>query len=180
MLKKEKTLDLPGIGKIILRKNKRSKKLRISVKHEYVLVTFPPLLGFRRAGAVVEENLGWIKKTQSKLPPKNTTDIKQLRKEAKKILPNRLEELAKEHGFTYNRVFLRNTSTRWGSCSSNDNINLSIRLARLPDNLRDYVILHELNHLRYPGHQKDFWDSLSELCGTNAKALQKELRKYSL
>ncbi len=181
MFAKEKILVIEDIGKVILRKNKNNRSLRISVKPEYVLVSFHPFYGFKNAEKTVLNNLDWIKTNVSKLAEHQTNNIdkKELKKKAKNILPDRLELLANKHNFSYNRVFLRDTSTRWGSCSTKRNINLSIKLALLPEHLMDYVILHELNHLKYHGHQKDFWDSLSVLCGTNAKALQKELKAYA-
>lgn len=184
MFEKEKIQTVDGIGKIVYRKSKKNRKIRISIKTEYVLVTFPPFFGFKAAEKTVKDNLEWLK-SNIKLINEKKSDIepidkKALRNKAKEKLPDRLEFLAEKFDFNYNRVFLRDSSTRWGSCSSKKNINLSIKLAILPEHLMEYVILHELNHLKYPGHQKDFWDSLSILCGTNAKALQKELKAYSL
>ena len=100
------------------------------------------------------------------------------RAEAKHKLITRLKELAEHYGFTYNRVFIRNQKTRWGSCSSKKNINLNMKLAVLPDRLMDYVILHELVHLKIPNHSKDFWTALDRFV-PNAKILKAELRKYS-
>ncbi|MDD4526678.1 MAG: M48 family metallopeptidase [Candidatus Margulisbacteria bacterium] len=181
MFTKEKMLDIDGIGKVVLRKNKKNRSVRISIKAEHVLVTFPPFVGFKGAEKVVNKNLEWLTTNIAKLTKtKPEIDKKELRRKAKEILPDKLALLAKKFDFEYNRVFLRDTSTRWGSCSTKKNINLSIKLAILPEHLMEYVILHELNHLKYHGHQKDFWDSLSVLCGTNAKALQKELRAFSL
>jgi len=74
--------------------------------------------------------------------------VKAWRKEAINFLPDRLEILATMHGFRYNKVKVKNMSTRWGSCSQINNINLSLHLMRLPDHLIDYVILHELVHTK--------------------------------
>lgn len=88
--------------------------------------------------------------------PKNAK-IEALRKEAKKILPQRLEELAKKHGFKYEKVAIKNAKTRWGSCSYRNNINLNLHLARLDSDLVDYVILHELCHTIEKNHSARFW-----------------------
>jgi len=101
------------------------------------------------------------------------------RMEAKNYLPVRLCELARIHGFSYNRVFIKNNRTRWGSCSSKNNINLSLHLMRLPEHLADYVILHELTHTIYRNHSKQFWGHLDKITG-NAKKLDKELNLYRL
>ncbi len=101
------------------------------------------------------------------------------RKEAKKHLPERLSELARIHGFSYKKVFIKNNKTRWGSCSSKNNINLSLHLMRLPQHLVDYVILHELTHTIHRNHSKQFWKYLDKLTG-NARSLDKELSQYRL
>ena len=86
--------------------------------------------------------------------------IETWRLEAKQYLPKRLRHLAEMHGFSYNRVFIRNNRSRWGSCSAKNNINLNLHLMRLPDELTDYVLLHELVHTRHKNHGPDFWGTL--------------------
>jgi predicted metal-dependent hydrolase len=95
--------------------------------------------------------------------------------------------MAKIHNFKYNKVSIRNQKTKWGSCSAKNNISLNINLVRLPDELRDYVILHELVHTRFKNHSKEFWAELNKFVGdssTNssrkAKELSKRLKKYRL
>jgi len=102
-----------------------------------------------------------------------------LRKEAKMHLPERLGEMASLHGLSFNKVFIKNNKTRWGSCSSKNNINLSLHLMRLPLHLSDYVILHELTHTVHRNHSKQFWMHLDKLTG-DAKRLDKELSQYRL
>jgi len=101
------------------------------------------------------------------------------RLEAKKILPVRLDELAKKHGFRYNKIKIKNAKTRWGSCSAQNNINLNIQLMRLPDYLIDYVILHELMHTKEKNHQVFFWKHLEQIL-PGAHKLDKELNQYNL
>lgn len=85
------------------------------------------------------------------------------RVEAKKYLPERLAELAQRHHLVYRQVFIKNLKSRWGSCSAKNNINLNLQLMRLPDNLIDYVILHELIHTGIKNHSTDFWRALENL-----------------
>ena len=101
------------------------------------------------------------------------------RKEAKELLPNRTQELAKMHGFSYQKVTIKNTKTRWGSCSFVNNINLSLHLMRLPDYLIDYVILHELVHTKVKNHSQDFWGMLTEKLSMS-KEYDKELKNYRI
>jgi len=103
--------------------------------------------------------------------------IQTLRKEAKEYLPQRTEQLAAIHGFTYRGVAVKNLSSRWGSCSSTNNINLSIHLVRLPQHLSDYVILHELTHTLHKNHSERFWQSLNTFTDGKAKQLANELKR---
>ena len=102
-----------------------------------------------------------------------------LRIEAKKYIPNRVEELSKKFGFKYNKVFLKNLRSRWGSCSWQNNINLNIHLMRLPYELIDYVILHELAHTIHKNHSKLFWGKLEDVI-TDSKIFDKQMKNYSL
>jgi len=87
--------------------------------------------------------------------------------------------LAKKHNFNYQKLTIKNTKTRWGSCSFKNNINLSLHLMRLKEELIDYVILHELVHTKVKNHSKEFWMTLDIHC-PESKKLDKELKKYSL
>ena len=86
------------------------------------------------------------------------------RKKAKSELPSRLAEFADRYGFKYNRVVIKNNATNWGSCSTKGNINLNLKLMKLPGVLQDYVLLHELTHLRHPDHGQAFHLLLEHLC----------------
>ena len=107
---------------------------------------------------------------------KNTL-IDVMRWEAKVYLPKRLKELAVKHGFKYENVSIKNASTRWGSCSSVNNINLNLHLMRVPEYLIDYVLLHELAHTVVKNHGEKFW-LLLEHCYPNCKKADKEMNNY--
>jgi len=102
---------------------------------------------------------------------------KAYREEAKEYLPKRLNDLSDKFNLPYKEVYIKNIKSRWGSCSSKDNINLSIHLMRLPDHLIDYVLLHELAHTKVRNHSMQFWNFLDSLT-LNAKKLDKDLKKY--
>ena len=108
-----------------------------------------------------------------------TKIIDLLKEKALDYLPSRLADLAKTHQLNFKKISIRNNSSRWGSCSFNNNISLNLHLMRLPDNLIDYVLLHELAHTRVKNHSKEFWDFLSLIC-PDAKSLDKKLRSYNL
>ena len=101
------------------------------------------------------------------------------RPSARRRLIDRLDCLASKYGFQYNRVFIKNQKTRWGSCSSKNNINLNVNLVRLPEELIDYTILHELVHTRIKNHGHQFWAQMNRLLG-DAKKLDRALSEYNL
>ena len=104
---------------------------------------------------------------------------KTLRIEAKIYLPRRLNEFALKYKFNYNKVFLKNLKTLWGSCSYQNNINLNIHLMRLPKHLIDYIILHELTHTVVKNHSASFHNLLNSTLDGNIEDIKHELHKYS-
>ena len=102
-----------------------------------------------------------------------------LRIEAKQFLPARVNELGAKYNFKYNKVFIKNIKSRWGSCSKKGNVNFSLHLMLLPEELIDYVILHELAHTKEHNHSKNFWAILDCIYG-NAKAVDRKLKDYRI
>lgn len=95
---------------------------------------------------------------------------KRCRAQAESLLKQRTEELAEQYGFQYNRVTIKNTKTRWGSCSTKCNINLHYKLMFVDDFYRDYVIIHELCHLRQMNHSALFWNEVADIMPEYKKA----------
>jgi predicted metal-dependent hydrolase len=180
-------IEIEGIGPVLFERSRRAKHLNIYVKpHKGVRVAVPYRLSLKKAEEMVYSRTGWIRKQLARMTRlKHKHDIllqesaRLNRSQARKKLINRLNELAEMYGFTYNRVFIRNQQTRWGSCSLKDNINLNIKLVLLPAELMDYVILHELVHTRVKSHSREFWSELNALVG-DAKGLSSRLKEYGL
>ena len=108
-----------------------------------------------------------------------TPEVKHLRAEAKAYLPARLRELADLNGFRFNQVRIKHNVSNWGSCSVKGNINLNLNLMRLPEELRDYVMLHELCHLKHLNHGPQFHALLESVCPEHRR-LQRQLKDYKL
>ena len=182
------TLDIPTLDTVVFSQTKRAKRISISVApFKPVRVAFPRRVSFKKAHKYLLENIGWVQKTLNdvrKVEQEHRTTVsnepKMPRAKAKEILKNRLLELAEEHGFKYNKVFIKSQKTRWGSCSEHNNINLNINLAGLTDELRDYVLLHELLHTKIKNHSKKYWAELDRHVGGSAKDLDKQLMKHRL
>ena len=106
-------------------------------------------------------------------------EVESLRAQAKRELPPRLAQLAAQHGFTYNKVFIKNNVSNWGSCSSLKNINLNLRLVTLPAELQDDVMLHERCHLKYLNHGPEFHALLESVCPGH-RALARQMKEYKI
>ena len=181
------TVKINGVGPILLERSKRAKRVIIYVKpFKGVRVAVPYRLSFNKAMEFVHTKTDWIKIQLEKMKQcENEYNLNSGvnepvdKEKARKVLTRRLKQLADKHGFVYNRVFFRNQKTRWGSCSSKNNISLNIKLIKLPDELVDYVILHELVHTRKKDHSKAFWAELDKIAG-DGKKMALKLRKYGI
>jgi predicted metal-dependent hydrolase len=97
----------------------------------------------------------------AKRPPHVEQDLKA---RAHRELPPRLLALAAAHGLTVGRITIRDQRSRWGSCSAKGHIALNYRLMLMPDSVRDYILVHELMHLRQPDHSRRFWRLVEAAC----------------
>ena len=157
-------LQDPQIGEVVFKKSIRSRSISIRVHPvKGVSVTVPYIVPYAAARLFFEARREWILETMAKqkerfkdASPMSAEEVETLRRQAKAQLPGRLAEFASRYGFTYNRVAIKHNSTNWGSCSSKGNINLNLTIMRLPRILQDYVLLHELCHLRHQDHGHAF------------------------
>jgi predicted metal-dependent hydrolase len=181
-------IDVPSLGPVVFSQSKRAKRISILIRpFKPVRIAFPQRISIRKAKKYLNKNLSWAKENLEyvrKIEKEHKTTLnnkpKLSKTKAKMILRNRLQELASLHGFKYNKVFIRNQKTRWGSCSNLNNINLNISLVTLTEELMDYVILHELVHTEIKNHSKNYWSRLNEYVGGRAKDLDKTLMKHKL
>ncbi|MFA6871852.1 MAG: YgjP-like metallopeptidase domain-containing protein [Bacteroidaceae bacterium] len=104
--------------------------------------------------------------------------VEAMRVQAKLVLPTRLYQLAEKNGFTYQAVSINSSRGRWGSCTAAKKINLSLSLLLLPTHLIDYVLLHELVHLKEMNHGTRFWALLDQLTDGQSHRLRTELKQY--
>ena len=171
----EKILKDPSLGDIVFRKRQGIKRMSIRVHPvKGVTVTFPYRVPYLAALAFFKLKRDWVLKTVQNqkarcqdAPKADPENIEVLRKQAKASLPQRLKELADRYGFVYNRVAIKHNATNWGSCSTKNNINLNLNIVRLPQVLCDYILLHELCHLRHRDHGQAFHLLLEHLCTDN-------------
>ena len=143
---------------------RRARRYIMRVRPDGALrVTIPR--GGSRAEALrfAELHLPWAERERARLKarrpaaPQNPDAQQALLAQARLQLPARLLELAREHGLAVTRVLIRNQRSRWGSCSPKGVIALNYRLVQMPPEVRDYILVHELMHLRQANHSRRFW-----------------------
>jgi len=162
---------------VVIRSDRRSFAIEIG-RDKKIKVRVP-----RRASkAQIEEMLkakhDWILKTLDKIEQRNTAEareyeeakplsseeVKKLKKEARNHLASLTEYWAEKIGVSYGRISIRGQKTRWGSCSSKGNLNYNYLLILCPDDVIEYVVIHELCHRIYMNHSKRFWEKIEEFC----------------
>ncbi len=178
--------EVPEVGPVVLAISNRAKHLRITVRPDRgVRLTIPRGVSLKRAQQFLNSRIPWVKKHVRRFEElehnRKQMPLPEISKaRARAALIGRLEELAELHDFRFKKVSIRNQKTKWGSCSAMNNISLNVNLVRLPVELTDYVILHELVHTRIKNHSKEFWSELDVYVGGRAKQFSRMLRTYRL
>ncbi len=148
------------------RVSSRARRARVDVRPDGAVVLTIPRRGSREAALrFLDESRPWIERTRSRLaaasrdlpvlPPRDRVALKVQAEAQARVL---LEQEASRLGLRYQALRLRDPRSRWGSCGPDGHIMLSLRLAMAPPEVFRYVVIHELCHLRWPGHGRRFWE----------------------
>lgn len=148
-----------------IKKNARAKRLtlKIEVEQRRLVMVVPPMTFKFQINSFLKQQAAWIEKHWQELEtnrqnrPKLEHSENYYKNKAKVLIRERLQYFNEFYGFSYNRVSFRNQKTRWGSCSSEKNLNFNWRLILAPLEILDYVVVHELSHLKEMNHSSDFW-----------------------
>ena len=157
----------------IIKSNRKS--LSIEVKKDLrIIVRAPLFISNRDIEKFIADKSVWIEKTiekvkvrneQEKSMPKFTTEeIHNLADKALEIIPKRVDYYAKIIDVSYGRITIRNQVSRWGSCSAKGNLNFNCLLMLCPIEVLDYVVVHELCHIKEMNHSKRFWSLVERFC----------------
>ena len=176
-------LEDSEFGEVIVRKSPLARNIKFSVSTSGRLQMSVPK---HTSNFLVKRFLNLNRKMiREKLPIKDPStqrardyQKKALMKKAKENLPYRLEYFANLYGYKYERCRLSHANTRWGSCSSSGTISLNIGLMKLPEKLRDYVIIHELAHLNHMDHSTAFWAEV-ESHDKNYRKPRRKIKHFS-
>ena len=172
-----------------LRKSRQVRNIRLSIRRDGNLMVSVPR-GVRQSFVerILREKASWIlekiaesqNNARERLSRDQTIAIyKQYRDHALALAENRIRELNARYQFEFNRITIRNQTSRWGSCSKKKNISFNYRIALLRPDLADYIIVHELCHLEELNHSPKFWTLVSRTF-PNHREVRKELRKIKL
>jgi predicted metal-dependent hydrolase len=150
-----------------VRKHRQAKRLKLAISCDgNCVVTLPWRMGFVSADDFIRKNAEWVlekMKAMKKIGRSNLfarhnqVEYLKLKEHARDMVTKRLEKYAQIYGFEYKGVAIRNQKTRWGSCSSKGNLNFNYKILLLPQRHADYIIVHELCHLKEFNHSKRFW-----------------------
>lgn len=160
--------------------------MRLSVACDStVTLTLPFGMGLQKAEKFVADKLDWIKraleyfKTYPASPKAQPVrgEYKKFKVQALSLAQSKVKQWAKIYGANYNRVSIKNQKTRWGSCSKKGNLNFNYRIVHLRAELLDYLVVHEVCHLKEFNHSRKFWALVANAI-PNYKLLRKELRAY--
>jgi len=176
-----------------VKKSKRAKRMRLSVCGDgSVVVTLPHKAHESVARAFINEKRRWLLNKLSfykqfantniapaMLSKLSRKDYLKHKTQARALIQERIEHFNKTYQHSYNKIFIRNQKTRWGSCSNKGNLNFNYKILFLPEDLRDYVIVHELCHLKEFNHSQKFW-SLVSVAISNPFEIRKELKNNKL
>ena len=174
----------PRLGDVVLRQRWTTSRISLSVKpNGEVRLSYPRLISTAKALRFLEEKVDWVEQMREKVAERamqggdySSEQIEALRREAKRVLPAMVERLAREHGFSYGCVTIRATRSKWGCCTSQNNLSLSLFLMTLPTHLQEFVVLHELCHTVHHNHSAEFHALLDKVTGGREKELNRQLK----
>ncbi len=154
----------------------RSRRKTISIEvtaDAQVIVRAPNRATLADINRFIGEKADWIDKSVSKMRQRKAQqlqkkelspqEVKLLVTRAKRIIPQRVRYYADIMGVTYGRITIRMQKSRWGSCSGKGNLNFNCFLMRTPDEIIDYVVVHELCHLKEMNHSPRFWAEVEKV-----------------
>ena len=180
----DKVYKHPRIGDVLLRQRWTTSRISLSVKPSgEVRLSYPRLVSTAKALRFLETKVEWVLQMREKVSQRamaavdySVAQIETLRREAKRVLPAMVERLAKQHNFNYGRVTIRATRSKWGCCTAQNNLSLSLFLMTLPTHLQEFVVLHELCHTVHHNHSAEFHALLDRVTGGKEKELHRQLK----
>lgn len=162
-------MNVSNIEYQIIRSNRKTMTIQIKTDGS-VLVRVPQRVSLVKVRKFVEDHREWIEKNLVKVSKNKKEQYVISDKErekgislAKVIIPDRVAYFAGIMNVTYNRITIREQKTRWGSCSSTGGLNFNWKLVLMPEEILDYVVVHELAHRKEMNHSEAFWSEVEKI-----------------
>lgn len=185
----QRTIVLNGTSvEYTLRASARARRVRLAIQSGgRFVVSVPSRLKESVYESFIQQKSDWIlekialmkTKASAESVPISGAEWRRVKVVALELVHRRLEFFNEQFGFTYHRVSIRQQKTRWGSCSREGNLNFNAKIAFLPPHLADYVIVHELCHLKEMNHSDRFWALVAQALPDH-KERRREIRTHHL
>ncbi len=158
----------------------RAKRIRLSVYLDgRVVITRPFFVKEKEVLNFLKSKIDWILRKCNPTTKNDYQEYIKYKKAAYNLVKKRLDYFNQIYNFKFNRIFIKNQKTRWGSCSRLGNLNFNYRIIFLAPELRDYIIVHELCHLKEFNHSKNFWRLVSKTI-PEYKQIRKKLKSMHM
>ncbi len=184
-MRKEIEIDNKKIP-FTFRKSARARMLRLTVYCDgNIVATIPRNISENIVEEFIKKKADWIISKishfqQNKaLPQRTKLDYLKHKKEALELIREKVKRCNQLYDFSFQRISVKNQKTRWGSCSKKKNLNFNYRILFLPEKIADYIIVHELCHLKEFNHSRNFWNLVAQTV-PNHKSIRKELKNNKL
>lgn len=170
-MKKNKIITLKNQDiSYTLHQNHGTKRLRLSVRHDgSILISAPIFLKETIIENFIQAKKDWLlsqiislKNKEKLITPKGHKNYIKHKNEALLLITERIKKLNLKYNFQYNKISIKNQKTLWGSCSKNGNLNFNYKIIFLPSEIQDYIIIHELCHLKELNHSPNFWNLVTQ------------------
>lgn len=171
-----------------VRESSRAKRMRLAVYCDAsVVVTAPSGIDSSLIEKYLREKRDWIEEKviyfskfrNRPIAKYSEEDYKKYKDQALTLAQERVDYFNKSYGFSFNQINIKNQKTRWGSCSAKGNLNFNYKILFLPEVVRDYVVVHELCHLKEFNHSRRFWNLISKTIPEFSEVKQ-DLREWEL
>jgi len=172
----------------LVKNSDRAKRLRLAVYSDtQVVITVPKGASkilvekfIVQKSEWIEEKVAYFSQFKNKQITKTSeADFVKNKSEALKLATERVEYFNQFYGFSFNQITVKNQKTRWGSCSTRGNINFNYKIIFLPEAVRDYIVVHELCHLKEFNHSRKFWNLISKTI-PELSEIRNSLRKWEM
>lgn len=170
------------------KRSNRAKRLRLAVYYDgSFIVTVPKNFLISKVEKYIIEKSKWVLEKLEYFKKLSYSDALRIKDdqfevykdEAKKVVERRIKHFNKIYGFKFGKITIKAQKTKWGSCSKKGNLNFNFKIVALPKDIRDYIIVHELCHLKEFNHSQKYWNLVAKSI-PNFRSIKNQLNNIGL